>query len=173
MFERVLIAGAGGQGIVLVGRLLATVAMQHAPFVTFFPAYGAEVRGGTSNCQLVWSDSPIASPVCAEFDSVLAMNQESLDRFAARLCQHGLLVVNASLCATPRVAGVVGVEATSRAVAIGDVRVANFVLLGAYLARRPLGSLASAEGEIRRFLSGRDPRLIEMNVCALREGFTA
>ena len=63
MLERLLIAGSGGQGIVLIGRMLASVAVKNIPHVTFFPAYGAEVRGGTSNCQVVLSTKEIASPV--------------------------------------------------------------------------------------------------------------
>ncbi|MFA7160272.1 MAG: 2-oxoacid:acceptor oxidoreductase family protein, partial [Kiritimatiellia bacterium] len=80
MLERILIGGTGGQGIVTVGKLLARAAIDAYPFVTFFPSYGAEVRGGTSSCQVILSTAEISSPLSERFDTVLAMNQQSARR---------------------------------------------------------------------------------------------
>ena len=79
MLERVLIAGSGGQGVVLIGRIVATVALPRVPHITFFPSYGAEVRGGTSHCQVVLSSDEISSPLSERFDSLILMNQASCD----------------------------------------------------------------------------------------------
>ena len=80
-YEGVIIAGFGGQGIILAGKLLAQTAMRAGKEVTYMPAYGAEVRGGTSNCTVVISEEPIASPVISKPDSLIIMNKASLEKF--------------------------------------------------------------------------------------------
>ncbi len=171
MLERVLIAGYGGQGIVLSGRLLATAAVTAGiANVTFIPAYGAEVRGGTSNGQVVLSSSKIASPVCDAFDTVMILNQQSLDRFTDHVTSTDLLIVNTSLCCADNLNAAVTVSATEQAETLGDVRAANFLMIGAYLARRkhiPVDALIQAT---RTLLSGKPQDLIDLNVRALRAG---
>jgi 2-oxoglutarate ferredoxin oxidoreductase subunit gamma len=171
MLERILIGGSGGQGIISMGRLLAAVAMEHVPHVTFFPSYGIEVRGGTSNCQIVLSSGEIASPVPDEVDTLIAMNQQSLDRFAGQRVAGGLLLVNASLCPEATAAGgAVLVKATDMANDLGDVRVANSIMLGVYQARRPILPLAAMEQEIRNMLAEKGDALIDLNLRAFRAG---
>ena len=138
MHERVIIAGAGGQGIILTGKLLASAALQHVAHITFFPSYGAEVRGGVSKCQVVLSSEEIASPVSARFDSAIIMNQASLDRYLPNVEPGGVVIVNASLCRPPPGTAAVAVPATEQAIELGDVRVANFIMLGACLRMKPL-----------------------------------
>ncbi len=96
-YEEVIIAGFGGQGIILAGKLLAQTAMKAGKEVTFMPSYGAEVRGGTANCMVVIADEPIACPVVGRRDSLIVMNTASLNKFAPHLKNGGLLVMNSSL----------------------------------------------------------------------------
>jgi len=132
MEERILIAGAGGQGALTVGKFMARAAMNKHR-VTFFPSYGAEVRGGTAHCHLVISDSEIANPVVDEATVLVLMNQLSYDRFAERLGGDGLMVLNSSMVEPDGAVGgrTVAIAASQLASEIGNIRVANMVLMGA------------------------------------------
>ena len=96
-YEELVIAGFGGQGIILIGKLLAQTAMKAGKEVTYMPSYGAEVRGGTANCMIIVADQPIACPVVGSPDSLIAMNKASLDKFGPHIKNGGLLVMNSSL----------------------------------------------------------------------------
>jgi 2-oxoglutarate ferredoxin oxidoreductase subunit gamma len=173
MLERILIAGFGGQGIISMGKFLAAVAVDHVPHVTFFPSYGIEVRGGTSNCQVVLASEEIASPVPDRVDSLIVMNQQSLDRFAERLVEGGLLVVDSTLCTAEARPDAVTVPATELANGMGDTRVANTFLIGVYLTRRPLLPVAAVEREMERVLRGKGEHLLALNRRALHAGLEA
>jgi len=140
MEERILIAGAGGQGALTIGKFLATVVMDEHR-VTFFPSYGAEVRGGTAHCHVVISDREIASPVVDEATMMILMNQLSYRRFLENLRPDGLLLVNSSMVEQDppaKCARTVAVPATELAGEMGDIRVANVILLGAMNTVKPL-----------------------------------
>ena len=140
MEERILIAGAGGQGALTLGKFVAQVAMEEHR-VTFFPSYGAEVRGGTAHCHVVISDTEIADPVVEEATAMIVMNQASYARFAPRMRPDGLLVTNSSMVQPePPVAcgRLLAIPASQRAIELGDIRVANIILLGAMNAARPV-----------------------------------
>lgn len=170
MLERILIAGSGGQGIVLLGKLLARLAVESVPHITFFPSYGAEVRGGTSNCQVILSSDEIASPLAEQFDSLLVMNEQSATRFLPGLAPAGLGVINASLCRLPRDKRFMLVHATEIADQLGNARAANFVMLGAWLSRKPLVPREAVENIIRESFAGAKPTIIELNIKALHSG---
>ena len=132
MEERILIAGSGGQGALTIGKFVALMAMKEHR-VTFFPSYGAEVRGGTAHCHVVISEGAIANPVVDEATVMIVMNQLSYRRFASRVRRDGLLLVNSSMVrAEPAVAcgRLVAVAATQLANEMGEMRVANVILLG-------------------------------------------
>ncbi len=173
MLERLLIAGSGGQGIVMVGRLLASVAVKTVQYVTFFPAYGAEVRGGTSNCQVILSSGEIADPVPEELDSMIIMNQASADKFGHHVRKGCLLFINSSLCKVPASIPAVSVNATGMANKLGNICVANFIMLGAYLARRPYVAPADVEEGIEQALAGKDRALVDLNIQAFRSGLNS
>jgi len=168
--ERVLIAGSGGQGIILTGKLLAAAALEQVPHVTFFPAYGAEVRGGVSNCQVVLSSEEIGSPICAEFDALLLMNPASAE-FYRQQCRPGsLTLINASLCRPEPLPGAVYVRATEIAERLGSAQAANLVMLGAYLRRRPVVDPPRVERAIQDKLGRKSATLLELNLLAFRTG---
>ena len=174
LYEEVIIAGFGGQGIVLAGRLLAQTAMKAGKEVTFMPAYGAEVRGGTSNCTVIIADEPIASPLVSRPNSLIVMNKASLNKFAPRLKDGGLLVMNSSLIdSEPQSADtidVLAVPANDLAVKLGNVKAANMVALGAYLQRKGIFSADAAANCLADVLAKRYHKTLPVNTEALRRG---
>ena len=133
MDERMIFSGFGGQGLMTLGKFVAELMMdQHE--VTFFPSYGSEVRGGTAYCHVCISDRPIASPVVEDATCLVVMNQMSYDRFAPLVQAGGMVLSNSSMVRPTGAhgrAGLVEVPASDLANEIGDVRVANMVMLGA------------------------------------------
>ena len=170
MHERILIAGSGGQGVVSLGKLLARLAAEIIQHVTFFPAYGAEVRGGVSNCQVILSANEIAAPIAETFDSILVMNQQSADRFMPFLDKHGLAIVNQSLCKVRADARHVLVPASEIADRLGSAKTANFVMLGVWLARKPLIPTRAIEDAMASHFPDAPPALIDVNIQAFRAG---
>ena len=172
MIERVLIAGSGGQGIVLIGRLLASAAVRTVPHVTFYPAYGAEVRGGTSNCQVILSTDEIDSPLSERVDAMVVMNQMSADRFLPCATSATALLLSRSLCQPPAGRGLraLMVPATQLAEEAGGARAANFVMLGAYLQQRPVVPSADLESAIGELMADKGAAVIDLNVRAFRAG---
>jgi 2-oxoglutarate ferredoxin oxidoreductase subunit gamma len=173
-YEEVVIAGFGGQGVMLAGKLLAQTAMNAAKEVTYMPSYGAEVRGGTANCMVVIADEPIACPVVGRPDSLIVMNKASLNKFGPRIKKGGLLVMNSSLIDTEpdvdETVEVVSVAADELAVELGSHKSANMVAIGAYLQRRGLLSAEAAAQALPAVLAKRYHRTLPVNTKALHAG---
>jgi 2-oxoglutarate ferredoxin oxidoreductase subunit gamma len=174
LYESVIIAGFGGQGIILAGQLLAQAAMKAGKDVTFMPAYGAEVRGGTSNCTVVIADEPIACPIVVNPDSLIAMSKASMTRFGGSVKAGGLLIYNSSLIDNvPKLDSsveVLAVPVDRIAVELGSPRSANMVAVGAYLGRRGILSVELAAESLADVLSERYHKTIPINTEALRRG---
>jgi 2-oxoglutarate ferredoxin oxidoreductase subunit gamma len=172
--EEVIIAGFGGQGIILAGRLLAQTAMEAGKEVTYMPSYGAEVRGGTANCMVVMADEPIACPLVSNPDSLIVMNKASLNKFAPRLKDGGLLIMNSSLIdEEPELTDateVLAVPANELAVKLGSVKSANMVALGAYLQRKGTLSSDAAARSLPDVLAERYHKTLPINTEALHRG---
>ncbi|HEX5139081.1 MAG TPA: 2-oxoacid:acceptor oxidoreductase family protein [Planctomycetota bacterium] len=172
----VLMAGFGGQGMLLAGKALAQAAMAEGLQVSWLPSYGPEMRGGTANVIVCVSKDPIASPLVSRPDALLAMNLPSLDRFEASVAPGGTIVVNATLVARACARDdcrVVRVDARALAQAAGSERAANFVMLGAYVGATALLPTRAAETAIAdEFRDGRE-RHIAANVLAFRAGVEA
>jgi len=173
MLERVLIAGAGGQGVLSIGHLLARTGVTTFPHVTYYPAYGAEVRGGTCHCQVILSDEEIYSPVSDRLDTIMILNHESAVRFLPQREDNTLVVLNTSLCDPLEDANVINIKATDIASEIGQIKVANVVMLGAYLARRTVVPVELVEARIRDAFTGKPTALINKNIEALGIGLHA
>ncbi|MGD0336412.1 MAG: 2-oxoacid:acceptor oxidoreductase family protein [Candidatus Omnitrophota bacterium] len=172
MKKEVIIAGAGGQGIMLLGKILATAAMRENKFVSWLPSYGAEVRGGTAHCMLVISDKEIGSPYVEKADILLVLNEPSLEKFKNRTYKRGLLIINSSLVPRYNHSGITIVQMpfTERAEALGNIKVANIVALGCLLSRDSLVAIKTMEKVIRDFAPAGKKELISTNIAALREG---
>ena len=171
--EEIIIAGFGGQGVSLAGKVLAQAAMHTGREVTYMPSYGAEVRGGTSNCMVIVADEPIASPVISSPQTCVVMNKASFDKFAPRVRTGGLLIVNSSRvtddCSRQDIE-VVPVAADEIATAMGSPRSANMVMLGAYLAKRGLVTLDDAAEALPEVLAERHHKTLPLNIEAIRKG---
>ena len=172
--EEVVIAGFGGQGIILAGKVLAQTAMTAGKEVTYMPSYGAEVRGGTANCMVIMANEPIACPVVGKPDSLIVMNKASLDKFAPRLKKGGVLVMNSSLIDDEPRAGdaveVLKVPADEIAVQLGNPKVANMVALGAYLQKRGYFGPDAAAKALPDVLAQRYHKTLPVNTEALHRG---
>ncbi|MBI5874013.1 MAG: 2-oxoacid:acceptor oxidoreductase family protein [Candidatus Omnitrophica bacterium] len=173
MTEKIICAGYGGQGIMAMGKILALSAMHEGKYVSWLPAYGAEVRGGTAHCMVVISDDQIASPDFEKADTVIIMNGPSLKKFKNSIRSRGLLLVNSSLAdckATSRRLEVINAPLTEMASKLGLEKVANTVAIGVYLAKKRIISLKTMERSIEEVLAHRQ-KLVAINKRALEEGF--
>jgi 2-oxoglutarate ferredoxin oxidoreductase subunit gamma len=175
MYEGIIFAGFGGQGILLAGKLLCLAAMSEGKHVSHIPSYGAEMRGGTANCTVVVSDEPIASPLVARPTICVVMNQPSATKFAPMVSPGGLLIWNASLVDRPPERTdirSISVRANDIAEAAGSFRAANMVVLGALLAVRPaITSVEAVAAALDEGVSARHRELNEINRAALRKGY--
>lgn len=173
MQNDVIMAGFGGQGILLIGKMLAYAGMQEGKEVSWLPSYGPEMRGGTCNCTVVISDRPVGSPVIQSPRAVLAMNLPSLEKFEPNLRAGGLLVINSSLIdrsSSRDDVEVLMVPANEIANELGNPRGANMVALGAYVGATNAVSMAEVEKVVHTTFAAK-PKVIEVNLEALRKGF--
>jgi len=172
MIERVLIAGAGGQGIMLLGKVLAEAALLEDKFVTWLPAYGPEVRGGAAHCMVTISDDEIGSAYIDRADTLIIMNQMSLDKFKARLKNNGLMIINSSLAKSGNniKAKIAAGEFTDIAINLGNIKVANVAALGSYLANKKTVGMENIVKVIKKMAPKDEPELLKVNLEALRKG---
>jgi 2-oxoglutarate ferredoxin oxidoreductase subunit gamma len=156
-----------------LGRILAYAGMLENKEVTWFPSYGAEVRGGTANCTVIISDELIGSPVVTNPDILIIMNDESLKKFQPRLKQNGLLIMDSSLIKGSTLRSdieIVEVPATEMSRIIGNIKSANMVLLGAVIARTGLLSETSVFEALKSSMPQRRKKGIGVNKKAIIEG---
>jgi 2-oxoglutarate ferredoxin oxidoreductase subunit gamma len=139
--KKIIIAGSGGQGILFLGRMLMAAAMLEGKNVTWFPSYGAEMRGGTANCTVIIADEMIGSPVVITPDILIVMNTASLKRFLPSLRKNGLLFYDSSLIhgkISRKDVVAVPVPSTRIAGDLDNQKSANMVMLGAFIAKTTL-----------------------------------
>ncbi|OOP56577.1 MAG: hypothetical protein AYP45_08390 [Candidatus Brocadia carolinensis] len=172
MTEKIVLAGFGGQGMMLLGKLLAQAAMADGKKVTYFPSYGTEVRGGTAVYHLIISNDEIFSPIIEEADTLIIMNQPSYQKFKEMLKPNGLLLLNTSMIKSDNFhdAVVYKVSATEISSKLGNVLVSNIVMLGAYLAIKKLFSPTLILEELQEILRGKKANLLTINKQALENG---
>jgi len=174
MYEGMIIAGFGGQGIVLAGKLLAQTAMRVGLEVTYIPAYGAEVRGGTSNCRIIISNRPIASPLVSTPDVLIIMNKASLTKFRPCLRPGGMMLYNSSLIeGEPQAKDsdiIVPIPADELAIGLGSQQAANMVMLGAYLCLHPVFAVGAVISALPSVLAQRHHDTLSTNIAALKKG---
>ena len=173
MHTEIVLAGFGGQGVLLIGKLLAYAAMREGQEVTWIPAYGPEMRGGTCNCTVVLSDRPIGSPISKSPHGLIALNLPSLDKFEDAVRPGGIITVNTSLInRLPRRTDVtvVAVPANEVAIECGNAKAANMVALGAYLGASGVAALEQIKAIVAESFAAK-PALVTVNHAALTRGF--
>jgi len=169
----VIMAGFGGQGVLLIGNLLAYAGMREKLNVTYIPVYGVEMRGGTANCTVVLSEEEIGSPIINTPKSLIIMNRPSLDKFQPKLANGGIQIVNSSLVDPELVEQgarirTVLVPANELADKVGNARAVNTIMLGAYVAATGMVKLETVEGCLSAVMPA---KIVALNVTALRTGF--
>ncbi len=174
--QQVIIAGFGGQGIMSMGQLLTYAGMLEGKNVSWLPSYGPEMRGGTANCNVILSDTPVGSPVVTEADTAIIMNLPSLDKFQNSVVKDGILLINSSLVdkKTSRDdVRVYEIPVNRIADELGNAKVANMVMLGAYLELTNIVSTESIIESLRKVLGPSKEDLIPVNEEALKQGAQA
>lgn len=179
MTEKILIAGSGGQGVMLLGKLLAEAAMIEGKFTTWLPAYGAEVRGGTAYCMVIISDEKISSPLIEKADTLILMNEPSFDRFIPRVKAKGLCIVNSSLVRKDKLVSkkyacqIKAAPFTEIALKEGNAKVANVIALGYYNHQKSFLSALTLKEVIAKNAPKNKDELIKINLEALNAGALA
>ncbi len=172
MTHEIVMAGFGGQGVMLMGQLMTYAGMLEGKHVSWIPSYGPEMRGGTANCSVIISDEPIGAPIVSEPTTVVAMNLPSLDKFEPVLQAGGNLIINSSLierAATRDDAKVFLVPSNDIANELGNLKVANMVVLGALIAAT---KAVSQESVFKAFakMFAKKPELLAINEKAIKRG---
>lgn len=179
MNEKTVFAGFGGQGIISLGQIWVYCGMKEGKEVTFFPFYGAEKRGGIARANCIVSDEVIASPIITRASSVVVMNQDSLLSCASVLVDGALMIVNSSLVPSDSIIDgkrisdrfrVVPVAATELAEKLGNVKIANMIMLGALARHTGALSLETVETILKSFFPESKHKFVPMNVQAIRIG---
>ncbi|PIU45203.1 MAG: 2-oxoacid:ferredoxin oxidoreductase subunit gamma [Ignavibacteriales bacterium CG07_land_8_20_14_0_80_59_12] len=173
MTEELIIAGFGGQGVLSMGQILCYAGMTEGKEVSWMPSYGPQMRGGTANCITILSDSPVSSPIISMFDTVIALNQPSVDKFEPAVKPGGLLLYDRTNILNPPTRAdidVLAIDASNEAAKMKNTRVLNMIVLGAYLRRKPLLSTENILAGLKKVLPERYHHLLPLNESALRRG---
>lgn len=177
MNSNVLIAGFGGQGVLFIGQLLANACMNEGLNVTWFPAYGAEMRGGTVNCTVCMSnEDEVACAFVDKPENVIALNGPSFERFESQIKPGGVMVVNSSLVKSePKRTDITYkfVPMTDIAHKTGNEKMANIVSLGAFIKAFPVVTKDGILLTMKEKLTGKKAQMLDGNTKALEEGFAA
>ena len=173
MYQGIRISGFGGQGVISAGILLAQAGMMEGKEVSFFPAYGAEMRGGTANCSVVIASDEVTTPIVSEPDTVIVLNEPSLAKFEQAVKPGGLLIINSSLInskATRKDIKVLYVPCNEIAGELGNAKIMNMVALGAFAASTGAISLDAIGRALPKVYKKLKPEVIELNIKALKRG---
>ena len=176
MDSNVLIAGFGGQGVLFTGQLYANACMNEGLNVTWFPAYGAEMRGGTVNCTVCMSDEEIACAFVDKPTNVIALNGPSFERFESQIRPGGIMIVNSSLIkaqASRKDITYKFVPMTEIATELGNAKMTNLVSLGAFIKALPVVKKESIIAMLKEKLTGKKAQMLEGNILAFEKGFAA
>lgn len=175
--EKVICAGFGGQGVMSMGMLIAYAGMLEEKNVSWLPSYGVEMRGGTANCSVIISDKLIGAPTIAnDATTAVIMNLPSLTKFESEVIEGGLLLVNSSLIDKKVERADVKayyVPVNEIAVEIGNGKVANLVMLGAYLELTKVVKPEIVVKALRKVFGSSKERFMPLNEEALRRGAEA
>lgn len=173
MTREIIIAGFGGQGIMAMGKTLCEAGLKEGFNVSWVPSYGPEMRGGTANCAVVLSDEPIASPIVTQPNELIAMNGPSLLRFEPMMEPGGLLLINSSQVENPvyrKEMRCYLVPCMEEAGKLGNYRVANMIMLGAYIHATKALKLDTIKEMLSAVFCGPKAHLVELNIKALEAG---
>ncbi|HHX29627.1 MAG TPA: 2-oxoacid:ferredoxin oxidoreductase subunit gamma [Clostridiaceae bacterium] len=172
-YNEILISGFGGQGVMAIGMTMAEAGMSEGLNVSWLPSYGPEMRGGTANCGVVIADTDIISPIVLEPTELIAMNQPSLDKFGPAVKAGGMIFVNQSIIdkkVTREDVRAIYVPSMEIAAEIGNPRVANMAMLGAFIEATRLLKYETIVAMLKQLFTGPKAHLVALNEEALQKG---
>jgi 2-oxoglutarate ferredoxin oxidoreductase subunit gamma len=173
MQREVIFAGFGGQGILLIGQMLAYAGMDEGLNVTWLPSYGPEMRGGTASCTVVVSDQPVGSPVISSPEIAVVMNRPSMDKFGPTVKKDGYLFINSSLIDIRSGRSDIKeilVPCNELAAGLGNPRAANIIMLGALIGRTNIMPEKAVKGRIEYAFKKKGGELVKQNYTAFEAG---
>ena len=173
MTHELLIAGFGGQGVLSMGMTLSYAGMIENKEISWMPSYGPEMRGGTANCIVIVSDKKISSPIVTTFDTVIVLNQPSMDKFEKSVKPGGLLMYESTNIIIPPTrtdVEVVAIPASEEASKMKNLKIMNMIVLGAFLERTEVVAIPSVMEALKKVLPERYHHLLSLNEQALMRG---
>jgi 2-oxoglutarate ferredoxin oxidoreductase subunit gamma len=173
MKEEIIIAGFGGQGVLSMGKILAYSGIMQGCEVTWMPAYGPEMRGGTANVTVILSDKPVSSPIVNRYDTAILLNQQSMDKFEQALKPGGLLLYDPNGITSPPTRTdieIYKVEAASEASKMNNSRLFNMIVMGGFLKVKPVVKDENVVAGLKKSLPERHHSLIPLNEKAIERG---
>jgi 2-oxoglutarate ferredoxin oxidoreductase subunit gamma len=168
--QEIIFAGFGGQGILSMGKFLSYAGMDANMNVSWLPSYGPEMRGGTANCSVIVSDEPVGSPIVTDPTTAVVMNRPSLDKFESMVQKGGLIIIDSDLVNRDIERDdveVIKIPAQTEAGNIGNRRIANMVLLGAFVEKT---KIVEMEVLIEALRAHGKEKFFEANKAALAKG---
>lgn len=171
MEQRMKIAGIGGQGVMVTGKILGYAASDHDKFASFLPQYGTQMRGGTSSCTLIIADEEIGSPIVSTADLMMIFQQSALDTYIHQLKSGGLLFINSNTCKIPerKDIKVIALPVDDLAKEMGSKQVANIIMLGAYVAETKIFTVEEIIHTLQHVFENK-PQVWEINEKAILKG---
>ena len=174
MERNFIIAGFGGQGVLLAGEVLANAFMFAGKNVTWYPSYGAEMRGGTVNCEIVMSDEEVSEVNKADADYIIALNQASFDKFLPKIKKGGWMIANSTLVNEVKSRDdihYIFAPITKLAEEVGNVKMANILSLGFLAKAEGSIDIATLEQALDRVIPPHRKNLLPLNIKALKIGY--
>jgi len=174
MTQEALFAGFGGQGVLSMGQILAYACMIEGKEVCWMPSYGPEMRGGTANCITIVSDAAISSPIISMYDTVVALNQPSVDKFESRVKKGGNLIYDSANILNPPTRtdiNIIPVQGSEEAIKLQNTKVLNMIMLGAFLKKTNCVSVENIHKALEKVFE-RYQKLIPLNIKALEVGMS-
>jgi 2-oxoglutarate ferredoxin oxidoreductase subunit gamma len=173
MTEEIIIAGFGGQGVLSMGKILAYSGLMQGQEVTWMPSYGPEMRGGTSNVTVIISDERISSPILTQYDTVVILNQQSMDKFESTVKPGGLLIYDPNGITnhpTRKDINIYKVDAAVAASEMGNQKIFNMIVLGGYLKVKPIVKMENVIKGLKKSIPERNHNLLPLNEQAINKG---
>jgi 2-oxoglutarate ferredoxin oxidoreductase subunit gamma len=174
MTNQILIAGFGGQGVLFAGKFLAYAGLLEEKQVSWLPSYGPEMRGGTANCSIIISDTPVGSPIVNDPDCLIVMNLPSYDKYEATVKAGGTMIVDSTLITKKSDRTDIKacyIPATQMAVDAKMPTLANMILMGKFLKETNLVSKETIEAALKKVVSAKHADMLEINLKAIQLGY--
>lgn len=173
MLEEIVMAGFGGQGVLTMGLIVSYAGMMEEKEICWMPSYGPEMRGGTCNCMVTVSDSTVSSPILSSFDTVIALNQPSLDKFEPKAKKNGIIIwESTNIAKGPKRADIkaIAIPAADEAIKLENPKALNMLMLGAYIQATGVVKLETIMKALKKVLPERHHHLLPQNEKAIMRG---